>query len=110
MLLSTTPHPSMSDCSVPAKAIVKEYTFLADASEDGKEPHVRMFYFILPFPIIIIMQFSWMKFISQRCSNVNRGESADAPKLKRSKVKIKGKHQYVDDVNSIIVDDEISLE
>ena len=106
MLLSTNPHPSMSDCSVPAKAIVKEYTFLADASEDGKE----MFYFILPFPIIIIMQFSWMKFISQRCSNVNRGESADAPKPKRSKVEIKGKHQYVDDVNSIIVDDEISLE
>ena len=56
------------------------------------------------------MQFSWMKFISQRCSNVNRGESADAPKPKRSKVEIKGKHQYVDDVNSIIVDDEISLE
>ena len=56
------------------------------------------------------MQFSWMKFISQQCSNVNRGESADAPKPKRSKVEIKGKHQYVDDVNSIIVDDEISLE
>ena len=34
----------------------------------------------------------------------------DAPQPKRSKVEIKGKHQYVDDVNSIIVDDEISLE
>ena len=69
--------------------IVKEYTFFADASEDGKEPHVRMFYFVLPFPIIIIMQFSWMKFISQRCSNVNRGESADHQSQKEAKWKLK---------------------
>ena len=42
MLLSTNPHPSLSDCCKPAQAIVKKYPFLGDASDDGKEPHVSM--------------------------------------------------------------------
>ena len=37
MLLSTNPHPSLSDCCKPAQAIVKKYPFLGDASDDGKE-------------------------------------------------------------------------
>ena len=40
MLLSVNPHPSLSDCCVPAQAVVKAYPFLADASDDGKQPHV----------------------------------------------------------------------
>ena len=41
MLLSTIPHPTIHDCSVPARILVKQYPFLADASENGKKPHVK---------------------------------------------------------------------
>ena len=40
MLLSTNPHPSLSDCCVPAQAVVKAYPFLADALDNGKQPNV----------------------------------------------------------------------
>ena len=40
MLLSTVPHPSMSDCAIPAKALIQSYPFLADSSLDGRESHV----------------------------------------------------------------------
>ena len=43
MLLSSNPCPSMSDCAIPAKAIIKAYPFLADTSDDGKESHVSIF-------------------------------------------------------------------
>ena len=38
MLLATNPHPSLSDCAMPAKALIKAYPFLADKSD---QPHVR---------------------------------------------------------------------
>ena len=48
-----------------------------------------------------------MKFISQRCVNVNRGESDE----KRPKREVnKGKHLHLDDVQSIVVDDEVSFD
>ena len=48
-----------------------------------------------------------MKFISQRCVNVNRGES-DEKRPKRAKLEVnKGKHLHLDDVQSIVVDDEV---
>ena len=42
MLLSSNSQPSLHDCCVPAKALVKVYPFVGDASIDGKEPHVRI--------------------------------------------------------------------
>lgn len=47
MLLSSMSNPSLSDCSVPAKALVDTYPFLADASDNGKEPYVRVRYGVL---------------------------------------------------------------
>ena len=41
MLLATNPQPHLSDCSVPAKALVDAYPFLADVSDDGDNGHVR---------------------------------------------------------------------
>jgi hypothetical protein len=50
-----------------------------------------------------------MKFISQRCANVNRGE-ADEKRPKRAKMGVnKGKHLYLDGVQSIVVD-EVSFD
>lgn len=52
-----------------------------------------------------------MKFICQRCVNVNRGESSDEKKPKRAKMEInKGKHQCLHDAQSIVIDDEVSFE
>lgn len=42
MLLSTNSNPSINDCSVPAKALNDSFPFLADASDNGKEPYVRV--------------------------------------------------------------------
>lgn len=43
-----------------------------------------------------------MKFIAQRCSNVNRG-AGDEPKRKRGKTDCAvGKHTYMEDLDSII--------
>ena len=51
-----------------------------------------------------------MKFISQRCVNVNHGESNEK-KPKRAKLEInKRKHLYFDDVQSIVVEDKVSFE
>ena len=52
-----------------------------------------------------------MKFISQRCINVNRGASSEEKKPKRAKLETnQGKHQYLDDAQSIVIDDEVSFE
>ena len=52
-----------------------------------------------------------MKFISQRCINVNRGASSEEKKPKRAKLETKqGKHQYLDDTQSIVIDDKVSFE
>lgn len=40
MLLASIPRPTMSDCAIPAKAIIQTYPFLADISVDGRESHV----------------------------------------------------------------------
>ena len=51
-----------------------------------------------------------MKFISQRCVNVNRGVPSDEKNPKRAKIEInKGKHQYLD-AQSIVIDDEVSFQ
>ena len=51
-----------------------------------------------------------MKFISQRCSNVNRGDF-DEHKPKRAKREVtKGKHIYLNDVDSINVQDSVSFD
>lgn len=50
MLLATNSHPSLEDCAVPAKELIKAYPFLGDADSD--EPHVSCFYvFIIVTPI-----------------------------------------------------------
>ena len=47
-----------------------------------------------------------MKFISQRCINVNRGASSEEKKPKRAKLETnQGKHQYLDDAQSIVIDE-----
>uniref|UniRef100_A0A1X7V755 Uncharacterized protein n=1 Tax=Amphimedon queenslandica TaxID=400682 RepID=A0A1X7V755_AMPQE len=81
MLLSTVPHPSMSDCAIPAKALIQSYPLLAHSTEEN-----------------------------HMCVNVNRGES-DEKRPKRAKMEVnKGKHLYLDDVQSIVVDDEVSFD
>ena len=47
-----------------------------------------------------------MKFIAQRCSNVNRGSSGDEPRPKRGKKETsREKHLYLEDFDSIVARD-----
>lgn len=68
ILMGHISDPKMTDCAIAAKALVAKYPFLGDT--EGK-PH-----------------FSWMKFISIRCSNVNRPDP-DKPKPKKRKLDTK---------------------
>ena len=57
-------------------------------------------------------QFSWAKFISQRCSNINRdnkGLNEIPQRSKRKKNKNLMKHQYLEDADSIIVKDSVAF-
>ena len=55
-------------------------------------------------------QYSWAKFISQRCSNVNRHDgSNEVPKSERKKIENSMKHQYLEDTDSIIIDDAVAF-
>ena len=47
-----------------------------------------------------------MKFIAQRCSNINRGSSDDEPRPKRGKKETsREKHLYLEDFDSIVARD-----
>ena len=43
LLLSSIPHPTFDDCVIPAKALVVKYSFLADASKDGRTSHLSYY-------------------------------------------------------------------
>ena len=108
MLLSSIPHPTIDDCAIPAKALVAKYPFLADAIEDGRTSHVSYFliFMVFLFSVCLDFQFAWMKFIAQRCSNVNRGSSGDEPRPKRGKKETsREKHLYLEDFDSIVARD-----
>lgn len=63
------------------------------------------------FLYILFLQYSWAKFISTRCSNVNRNNDSDLPKSKRRKVEplqITSKHQYLHDSQSIVINDSVA--
>ena len=54
-----------------------------------------------------------MKFISTRCSNVNRAHENDGNEVKSKhpkKEKTLGKHIYLSDVDSLCVDDDVSFD
>ena len=52
-----------------------------------------------------------MKFIAQRCSNVNRGSMSDEPKPKQRKIEPKkGKHLYSEDIHCMVSCDTSSFD
>ena len=59
---------------------------------------------------VLFIQYSWAKFISQRCSNVNRNSDSDVPKPKRKQMETNlTKHQYLQDSQSIVVNDTVAF-
>ena len=72
----------MSDCAVVAKALVAKYPFLSDT---GTKPHVSDAWSSFASMFFCLLQYSWMKFISMRCFNVNCSDP-DEPQPKKKKL------------------------
>ena len=95
----------MSDCVIAAKA---KYPFLA---ETDTSPYVRNTHIVLCLYLsVCLLQYSWMKFISMRCANVNRPDPDDSQQKKKRLEKAKLKDTTKHDYPQIPVCDDISYE